>query len=68
MICAIPPPVLSGSGSRVECSIGTPLSLATPGSPCMIILINVNLSITTVEYPVKQIRFSELVPNLFVFE
>ncbi len=35
MVVAIPPPALSGSGSRVECFGGTPLSLAQPGSPCI---------------------------------
>ena len=30
---AMPPPVLPGSGPRVE-SLGFPLSLALPGSPC----------------------------------
>ncbi len=35
MVVAIPPPALSGSGSRVECFGGTPLSLAKPGSPCI---------------------------------
>ena len=51
MIGAIPPPALSGSGSRVECFLNIPLSLELPGSPCVF------LSITMVGYPVKQTRF-----------
>jgi hypothetical protein len=50
VIGAIPPPALSGSGSRVECFINIPLSLGLPGSPC----VSYFLSITTVGYPVKQ--------------
>jgi hypothetical protein len=36
---AIPPPALSGSGSRVE-DYCPPLSLAPPGSPCGSFILN----------------------------